>query len=77
MATTNEKILNALSLYNTGLQKKLNEKFVPKDGAKVLSTNDFTNEYKAKLEGLSTGGTSITVGPDPPTSGIWIDTSGY
>lgn len=76
-ATTNEKILNALSLYNTGLQTKLNAKFVAKDGDKVLSTNDFTDAYKAKLDGLAGGGISIAVGTSPPESGIWIDTSNY
>ena len=52
-ATTNEKILNALDMYNTGLQTKLDDKFVQKDGAKVLSTNDFTDADKAKLDSLS------------------------
>lgn len=36
----------------TNLSTTLNNK-VDKDGSKVLSTNDFTNTYKTKLDGLS------------------------
>ena len=75
MATTNEKILNALDMYNSGLQKKLNEKFVQQVDGKGLSTNDFTDELKERV--LSGGDAKITVGPDPPESGLWFDTSGH
>ena len=53
-ATTNEKILNALNIYNTGLQTKIANGYVQKDGAKVLSTNDFTDALKTKLEDIAT-----------------------
>lgn len=33
--------------------------YVEKDGSKVLSTNDFTNEMKAKLEGIAEGATKV------------------
>ena len=43
--------------------KKLNTNKVDKEGGKGLSTNDFTDELKEKLEGIGTGGSgeSITV----------------
>ena len=56
--------------------------FVQKVSGKGLSTNDFTNAYKEKLEGLSSvtsGGMSFYIGATAPTDGntIWFDTSGY
>ena len=65
MATTNEKILNALDDYNQGLKVKLNARFVKqtdiatdtyvtKVTGKELSSNDFTNELKSKLESVET-----------------------
>ena len=33
--------------------------YVEKDGSKVLSTNDFTNELKTKLEGIAEGATKV------------------
>lgn len=36
----------------TRFANKANEKFVAKEEGKVLSSNDFTNDQKAKLEGL-------------------------
>ena len=76
MATTNEKILNALSMYNSALQTKLNEKFVQQVDGKGLSTNDYTEADKEKVRTMS-GGVDIKVGKDPPDSGIWFDTSSY
>ena len=53
-ATIDNKIKNALNMYNTGLQEILPNKFVGKVNGKDLSTNDFTNALKEKLEALST-----------------------
>ena len=39
----------------TSLWAKIKEKFVLKDGNKVLSTNDYTTEEKTKLSGIATG----------------------
>ncbi len=36
----------------TRFANKANEKFIAKEEGKVLSSNDFTNDQKAKLEGL-------------------------
>ena len=52
-ATVNEKILNALNMYNEGLQEKISENYVEKELGKGLSTNDFTTAEKEKLGGLS------------------------
>ena len=52
-ATVNEKILNALNMYNEGLQEKISENYVEKELGKGLSTNDFTTAEKEKLSGLS------------------------
>lgn len=41
--------------------QKIVNKFVQKDGSKVLSTNDFTNAYKTKLDGIETGATKTTI----------------
>lgn len=54
----------------TGVQylwKQIAGTFVKKDGSKVLSTNDFTNDLKTKLEGIEAGAQvnkieSITIG---------------
>ena len=57
--------------------------YVQKDGLKVLSTNDFTDALKTKLDGLSAVDTSdfvqIYVGTTAPTDTnvIWFDTSAY
>ena len=37
------------------LWAKIKEKFVLKDGSKVLSTNDYTTAEKQKLGGIATG----------------------
>ena len=80
MATTSEKILNALNMYNQALQSQLDKKFVRQEGGKGLSTNDYTDEEKEKVRtmtGGGSGGAEIKVGKDPPDGGIWIDTSSY
>ena len=56
--------------------------FVQKVTGKGLSTNDFTDELKTKLEGLSSvtsGGMSFFIGTTQPedTNTIWFDTTGY
>lgn len=43
------------------LVEKIKEKFVQKEVGKSLSTNDFTNTYKAKLDGLETGSQANTI----------------
>ena len=50
--STNDKIKNALSIYHNGLTNKLDNTFVAKVSGKNLSTNDFTDELKNKLESL-------------------------
>lgn len=40
---------------------KLDEEFVAKQSGKVLSTNDFTNEYKTKLDGIAEGANKTVV----------------
>ena len=41
--------------------QKIVNKFVAKETGKGLSTNDFTNELKTKLDGISEGATKITI----------------
>lgn len=41
--------------------QKIVSKFVQKDGNKVLSSNDFTDALKTKLEGVAAGATKVTV----------------
>lgn len=41
-----------LAYFKGKLDAKNDEKYVAKEAGKVLSTNDFTNEYKTKLEGI-------------------------
>ena len=53
MADTKVADLAALNTFKR-LQDLANAaKFVPKDGDKVLSTNDFTDEGKAQLDALT------------------------
>ena len=52
VVSTNDKITNALSKYNKGLKQKLNSEFQKKVSGKDLSSNDFTDELKEKLENL-------------------------
>ena len=57
--------------------------YVQKDGDKVLSSNDFTDADKAKLDSLSTDtsttGTKFSIGSVQPTdtNAAWIDASNY
>lgn len=84
MAVSKQIVLNALSTFK-GLQDAANdEKFVAKDGDKVLSTNDYTTAEKTKLEGVAAGaqvnviesitvdGTALTV----TNNAVNIDLSG-
>ena len=64
MATVNDKIKNALNAYNIGLQNKLSGVYVQKIQGKDLSTNDFTDALKTKLDGLSSVNTSNFVQKD-------------
>lgn len=41
-----------LEYFKGKLDAKNDEKYVAKEAGKVLSTNDFTNEYKTKLDGI-------------------------
>lgn len=65
MATVNEKIKNALDDYNKGLKTKLDNRFVKKTdfatdtyvtkvAGKTLSSNDFTDADKLKLNSVET-----------------------
>ena len=65
MATVNEKIKNALNDYNVGLKVKLDTRFVKqsdfasdtfvtKVAGKTLSSNDFTDADKLKLNSVAT-----------------------
>lgn len=53
-STENKTINSVLNTHTTELSN-IKRDMVVKDGNKVLSTNDFTNELKTKLEGLKQG----------------------
>ena len=85
MAVSKATVLNALATFK-GLQDAANdEKFVAKDGDKVLSTNDYTTAEKSKLEGVAAGAQvnvieSITIdgNAQPVTNkGVALDLSAY
>ena len=61
-------VTNNINVLNT----KINNK-VDREEGKGLSTNDFTDEYKAELDTLE----QIHIGTSAPTGDetIWIDTS--
>ena len=64
MADTKVVDLAALSVFKT-LQDLANAAvFVCKDGDKVLSTNDFTDEEKARLDEMSTNLSGYHVADD-------------
>lgn len=55
MAITKEVLLNTLSMYKKHADTYYGEKFVAKVDGKGLSTNDFTDAAKTKLQGISEG----------------------
>ena len=55
MAITKEVLLNTLSMYKKHADTYYDEKFVAKVDGKGLSTNDFTESDKSKLNGISKG----------------------
>lgn len=50
-----------LQYFKGKLDAKNNEKYVAKEAGKVLSTNDFTNAYKTKLDGIEAGANKTVV----------------
>lgn len=50
-----------LEYFKGKLDAKNDEKYVAKEAGKVLSTNDFTNEYKTKLDGIEAGANKTVV----------------
>lgn len=50
-----------LEYFKGKLDVKNDEKYVAKEAGKVLSTNDFTNAYKTKLDGIETGANKTVV----------------
>ena len=55
MAITKEVLLNTLSMYKKHADTYYGDKFVFKVDGKELSTNDYTDDEKAKLNGISSG----------------------
>lgn len=53
MAITKTELIQVLGIFKGMLDTSYSEQFVAKDGAKVLSTNDFTDALKTKLEGIT------------------------
>lgn len=72
MVTVEDKIRNALNLYNKSLKAVLDARYVRQVDGKDLSTNDFTDELKDKLADIS-GDINLSVGDEAPSGGIWID----
>lgn len=58
---TKQEFLNVLSSFANKYSVKIDSLFVRKVDGKGLSTNDFTNELKTKLEGIEAGAKNITV----------------
>ena len=52
MAVRKAEILIALGVFHELIIKEIEDVFVKKDGAKVLSTEDFTTALKEKLDAL-------------------------
>lgn len=50
-----------LAYFKGKLDAKNDEKYVAKEAGKVLSTNDFTNAYKTKLDGIEAGANKTVV----------------
>ena len=55
MAITKEVLLNTLSMYKKQADTYYGNKFVFKVDGKTLSTNDYTDDEKSKLNGISNG----------------------
>lgn len=55
MAITKEVLLNTLSMYKKHADTYYGNKFVTKVDGKNLSTNDFTDAYKTKIDCISDG----------------------
>lgn len=49
---TKENLIDALAVFKELIYEDIAANYVAKDGAKVLSTNDFTDALKAKLDGI-------------------------
>lgn len=52
MAVSATQLIQAPGIFKDELDAVYAAQFVAKDGAKVLSTNDFTDALKAKLDGI-------------------------
>lgn len=52
MAVTKAELVKALGVFKELADADYANRFVAKDGAKVLSTNDFTDALKEKLDSL-------------------------
>lgn len=53
MAVTKTELVKALGVFKELADADYANRFVTKDGAKVLSTNDFTDALKEKLDSLT------------------------
>jgi len=53
------KVFNAYSIEENGTA--LSSKYVAQVSGKALSTNDFTNDYKTKLDGIETGANNFSL----------------
>ena len=53
MAITKSELLETLGVFRELHNAEISAAYVAKDGAKVLSTNDFTDALKTKLENLN------------------------
>ena len=49
---TKDNLIDALAVFKELICEDIAANYVEKDGAKVLSTNDFTDALKAKLDGI-------------------------
>ena len=85
MSITKEVLLNTLSMYKKQADTYYGDKFVFKVDGKNLSTNDYTNAEKSKLNGISAGAqvnVIETISIDGKTQtitdkGVTLDLSAY
>lgn len=72
MSTKNFLDKTGVAYYLTKIKSFLSSTYVAKDGDKVLSTNDYTNAEKTKLEGITAGATKTEI-DDTTTSAekVW------